>query len=420
MSMPTRPLALGLALAAALGGAACAQMRFESSGDPAFDAWRDGFAARAQAEGFSDGLIRETLSGLRPLPSVQRANDNQPEFVRPVWEYLRSAVSASRIAEGRAIFQARREALERAAGPLGVPAEVGVAIWGMETSYGKVTGSFDVPAALATLAYQGRRSAFGETELLAAMQILQRGETTRAGLRGSWAGAMGHTQFIPSTFLAKAVDGDGDGRRDIWGNPLDALASTENYLRESGWRRNEPWGVEVRAPEGFDFAIADGAFRPGADWIGAGLASVDGKAIAPEWEARLLLPAGAQGAAFLVGRNFDAIRTYNNSDSYALAVGLLSDQIAGRGVLPTRWPLTDPPLSRPLVRELQGLLIGLGFDTGGIDGQAGPRTRRQIQLFQQSRGMVADGYPSQGALEAARAAAAEAAPPAAPPPAPQG
>jgi membrane-bound lytic murein transglycosylase B len=423
--MPVRPLLLGLLAAAALSASACAQTRFETSGDPAFDAWREGFAERAEAQGFSRSLVHETLGGLRPLPGVQRANDNQPEFVRPVWDYLRSAVSQSRIQEGRALFQARREALERAAGPLGVPAEVGVAIWGMESSYGKVTGDFDVPAALATLAFEGRRAAFGEAELLASMQILQRGEATRARLRGSWAGAMGHTQFIPSTFLAMAVDGDGDGKRDIWGNPLDALASTENYLRASGWRRGEPWGVEVTPPAGFDFAIADGAFRPGATWLAAGLTSADGKPIPPEWEARLLLPAGAQGAAFLVGRNFDAIRTYNNSDSYALAVGLLSDQIAGLGALPTRWPVTDPPLSRPLVREAQTLLTGLGYDTGGVDGQAGPRTRRAIQLFQQGRGLVADGYPSAGALAVIREASAAAparapSPPAAGETAPQG
>ena len=413
-----RPLLLALAAAAAAATSACAQAPlpalatppaapdsfvFASSGDAAFDAWRLDFARRAFARGVPRAAITATLATTAPLASVQRANDSQPEFVRPVWDYLAGAVSSSRIAEGRSLLAVERTIVDAATARTGVPGSVAVAIWGMETSYGKVLGSFDVPSALATLAYQGRRTTFGEAELLAVMQIIARGEATRPLLRGSWAGAMGHTQFIPSTFLAHAVDGDGDGRRDVWRTPHDALASTAAYLGASGWRTGEPWGRAVTLPIGFDYALADGVRRPLADWRMRGVQAPPG--LDPAWEARLLLPAGRRGPAFLMGRNFDVIRVYNASDSYAMAVGLLSDAIAGGPAPAFSWPVDDPPIPRSQVRELQRLLTTLGFDTGGVDGQAGPRTRTALQRFQAARNEPADGYPGASALLSVRLAA---------------
>jgi membrane-bound lytic murein transglycosylase B len=413
-----RPFLLAVAAAAAAATSACAQaplpvltaspvtsdgFAFASSGNAAFDAWRRDFARRSLARGVSRSAIVATLSNTAPIASVQRANDSQPEFVRPVWDYLAGAVSSSRIAEGRSLLAVERAIVDRATASTGVPGAVAVAIWGMETSYGKVLGSFDVPSALATLAYQGRRTAFGEAELLAVMRMIERGEATRPMLRGSWAGAMGHTQFIPSTFLAYAVDGDGDGRRDIWRTPHDALASTAAYLGASGWRAGEPWGRPVTLPVGFDYALADGVRRPVSDWQARGVQTPPG--LDPAWEARLLLPTGRRGPAFLMGRNFDVIRVYNASDSYAMAVGLLSDAIAGGPAPSFSWPVDDPPIPRSQVRELQGLLTTLGFDTGGVDGQAGPRTRTALQRFQAARNEPADGYPGASALLAVRLAA---------------
>lgn len=380
---------------------------FATSGDVAFDLWRERFSERAIARGYAPGLVSSLLSGLKPEPRITAANDRQPEFVRPVWDYIASAVSSQRVATGRSRYAAETDMLLRATGRFGVPGPVAVAIWGIETSYGAIRGDIDAAQALATLAYQGRRTSFGETELLALLEILTRGEATRSQLVGSWAGAMGHTQFIPSTFLAAAVDGNNDGQRNIWNDPEDALASTARYLAMSGWRRGEPWGVEVVAPSGFDWSLADGTLRSGADWAARGIMLPDQiplSGMTLGWNARLLVPAGANGATFLVGTNFQAIKTYNNSDSYALAVGILSDRIAGANIMPTRWPINDPPLPRSQVLELQQGLAQLGFDAGVPDGQAGPRTRSALQRFQVSRGITADGYPSSGALVAVRQA----------------
>jgi membrane-bound lytic murein transglycosylase B len=399
-SLPTNPPAIEALMPRA---------PFQSSGDVAFDAWRERFADRAIARGYAPALVTSLLIGLKPEPRITASNERQPEFVRPVWDYLASAVSSQRVATGRARYAFEQDMLARATGRFGVPGSVVIAIWGIETSYGAIRGDIDAAVALATLAYQGRRTAFGETELLALLEIMTRGEASRGQLIGSWAGAMGHTQFIPSTFLASAVDGNGDGKRNIWGDPEDALASAANYLAKSGWRRAEPWGFEVTVPIGFNWALADGSQKIGSEWATLGVTRANGLPLAGgdlSFSARILAPAGANGAAFLVGTNFQAIKTYNNSDSYALAVGLLSDRIAGSETMPTRWPFSDPPIPRSQVMELQQILARLGFDAGTPDGQAGPRTRAALQAFQASRGLTADGYPSASALDAVRKAAA--------------
>jgi lytic murein transglycosylase len=389
---------------------------FETSGSPEFDAWRTAFAAKAVlVANKSPAIVDATLANISPNPDVKRLNESQPEFVRPIWTYMAGAVSQSRIDLGRIAYERRQEALKQSTLQTGVPLEFAIAIWGVESSYGAIKGDFDVVRSLATLAYTGRRTGLGETELLAVFDILARGEATRTDLVGSWAGAMGHTQFMPSSFLNRAVDGDGDGRRDIWSNPADALASTQNYLARAGWRSDEEWGSEVTVPAQFDWNLLDGVMRPLSFWRALGVElkgevppqledGADLKTPEPEnWQVRLLAPAGVRGTVFLVGANYNAIRAYNAADAYALSVALLGDQIAGRGSLPTIWPLDNPPLGRTGTTEIQTLLLGLGFDIGDVDGQAGPRTRAALQAYQKARGIAPDGYVSVQALELVRA-----------------
>lgn len=400
---------------------------FETSGSAEFDAWRTRFAATAvNTNGADPAIVVAALSGIAPDPTVKRLNESQPELVRPIWDYLRNAISDARISQGRSELAARGARMAPMVERYGVPLEYAISIWAMESNFGAVRGSMDVVRSLATLAYTGRRTALGERELLAVFEILRRGEAARPQLIGSWAGAMGHTQFMPTSFLARAVDGDGDGVRDIWSDPDDALASTMNYLKDAGWPAGQIWGFETRLPAGFDWALADGQMRPLSAWRAVGFSPVAGDLgpLDDAMELRLLVPAGAAGPVFLVGRAYLAIRDYNNSDSYALAVALIGDRVAGRSQLPTGWPVDNPPLQRTEAREMQTLLNTLGFDVGTPDGIAGSRTRAALQAFQRANGLIPDGYPSRAALEGLRrvAGVAVAPPPATPPagPAPPG
>ncbi|RYG10807.1 MAG: lytic murein transglycosylase, partial [Burkholderiales bacterium] len=282
-----------------------------------------------------------------------------------------------------------------AAARYSVPAEILAAIWGMESNYGSNTGNIPTIDALATLGFEGRREAWARSQLLAALKILQNRDIDRDQMIGSWAGAMGQTQFLPSNFLAYAVDADGDGRRDIWGSLPDVMASTANFLSKSGWQAGQPWGAEVRLPQGFDFALADGEQRrPASAWADAGVRSVDGAPLPGLTDSAILLPAGARGPAFLVGANFRTILRYNNSTSYALAVGLLSQALAGGPTVQAAWPRDVPPLSRSQLLALQTALNTRGFDSGTPDGVVGPATRSAIRRYQQTAGMPADGYPT--------------------------
>ncbi|MEX2519946.1 MAG: lytic murein transglycosylase [Paracoccaceae bacterium] len=412
------PALLALAGCAAPGGAEAPQTApspvaspaESSTGAPAyasFAAWRNAFRGRTVAAGISGATFDRAFAGVEPNPKVLELDRFQPEFSRPIWEYLDSAVSASRIETGREKAAEMGRTLAAVESTYGVEREAALAIWGLESAYGANMGSMSVVESLATLAYEGRRRGFAEEQLIEALRIIEAGDVTADRMVGSWAGAMGHTQFIPTSFQAYAVDFDKDGRRDLWaGSAVDALASTANYLSRFGWTFGAPWGVEVTLPAGFDYTHADQSLRRSVqEWNAMGVSLAGGGAIPDHGEAAILLPAGANGPAFAIFKNFDVIRRYNNSTSYALAVGHLADRIAGGGPFRHDWPRGDRPLSRSETEEMQRLLTGLGFDTQGVDGIIGPMSRTAVRDFQKTRGLTPDGYASTGLLGALRSAA---------------
>jgi membrane-bound lytic murein transglycosylase B len=397
--------ALGVVLMAVSGGAAAASGGFES--------WVRGFWPEAQARGISAETFNRAFTGVTPDPEVIELASRQPEFVRPVSDYIASAVSESRIETGREMLVRYERLLDAVEARYGVSRHIVVAIWGMESSYGAVLENTNIVRpvirSLATLAYEGgRRAGFGRQQLLAALEILERGDITPDRMYGSWAGAMGHTQFIPTTYNEYAVDFDGSGRRDIWNSIPDALGSTAAYLSARGWRPGETWGYEVVLPDGFDFALADERKRrPLSEWERLGVRRVLGQGYPrPGDEAYMMLPAGANGPAFLVLRNFRAILAYNNANSYALAVGHLADRLKGVGPFVGSWPENDRPLTAEQRRELQEHLVRRGYDTGGIDGQVGPMTRSAIRSYQSRNGLPADGYAGYSLLERLRTGSA--------------
>lgn len=360
-----------------------------------FAHWVADFGTTARAAGISEATLRLAFDNVRFIPRVVEQDSAQPEFTRAVWDYLDSAVSAQRIARGQEKLQQSRPAIDAAATRYGVPAEILVAIWGMESNYGSNVGDIPTIDALATLGFEGRRETWARTQLLAALKILQNRDVDRAQMVGSWAGAMGQTQFLPSNFLAYAVDADGDGRRDIWGSVPDVMASTANFLASARWQAGQPWGLEVRLPPGFDYALADAdERRPASAWADLSVQSMNGAPLPALADSAILLPAGARGPAFLVGPNFRTILRYNNSTSYALAVSLLAQGLAGGPAVQTAWPRDLQPLSRSQLQALQTALNARGFDSGTPDGTMGPATRRGLRLYQRSLGLPADGYPT--------------------------
>ena len=372
------------------------------SPQPSFSEWRDAFRSEAMANGISADTFERAFAGIEPDPSVVEADRSQPEFTRPVWQYLEGAISTQRVRNGQRLLGEHAATLTAIEARYGVDREALVAIWGLESSFGQIMGEKSVIRSLATLAHEGRRPAFAQSQLLAALEILQRGDVTPARMRGSWAGAMGQTQFIPTTYNTHAVDFDGDGRRDIWSSAADALASAAHYLQASGWKSNQPWGFEVQLPAKFDYALADNSIRkPLAEWRQLGVLGLP--AAQDDASASLLLPAGHRGPAFLVLDNFRAILRYNNSSSYALAIGLLSERFQGKGQVAGSWPIGEQPLSRSERMELQERLVGSGFDPGTPDGIIGANTRKAIRSFQQQLGWPADGHPTQELLGRLRA-----------------
>ena len=378
-----------------------------ASASPAdFDAWLEGFRSEAAAAGISAGVLDEALTGLTVNPRVYELNDNQPEFSRGIWDYLDRAVSATRVQNGRTKYLENQKLLTLIENAYGVDAEIVAAIWGLESSYGAIMGDYDAIQALATLAFEGRRTGYGRSQLIGALKIIQHGYAARSQLKGSWAGAMGHTQFIPTTYLSYAIDHDGDGKRDIWANLGDVFASTANYLSVSGYQANDPWGVEVRLPSGFDYALADSDIKKAVvEWGAGGVEPIRGASLMerfdPNMRGRLIIPAGARGPAFIVFGNFEAILKYNRSTAYALAVSLLSEEIAGRsGAIVGVWPREDRPLSLDERKALQQALKDRGFDPGPVDGIIGAGTKRALRAWQAQSGLPADGYASAAVLEA--------------------
>ncbi|MCL5776032.1 lytic murein transglycosylase [Limibaculum sp. FT325] len=370
-----------------------------------FAEWRAAFRGRALAEGIRAGVFDAAFAGVEPNARVIELDRFQPEFARPIWEYLDSAVSDSRIATGRRMAVEKAALLDAIEARHGVDREVVLAIWGLESAYGASYGSIPVIESLATLAHDGRRRDFAEAQLLAALRILQSGDVAPGRMVGSWAGAMGHTQFIPTSFLDYAVDFTGDGRRDVWApDAADALASTANYLAAFGWTRGAPVAVEARLPAGFDFMAADESTRrPAAEWSAMGVTTASAAALPPGEGVSILLPAGAAGPAFAVYPNFGVIRRYNNATSYALAVSHLAERIGGAGPYMTAWPRGERPLSRSETVELQERLTAMGLDTQGVDGIVGPNTRAAIRAFQLREGLTPDGYLSSALLARVRA-----------------
>ncbi len=364
------------------------------SGDPAFDAWAQDFVARAVGAGWSEALLRAQFAGLAPDPKVIAADHRQPEFSRPVGDYMRAAVSPGRIQTGKQKAAEQAAWLDRIVGRFGVNPDILVAIWGVESGFGAVQGDFDVIRSLATLAADGRRRAWAEGELFAALRIVGAGLATRAALKGSWAGAMGQTQLEPGEFLVRAQDIDGDGRADIWGSSADALGSTADILNAAGWVRGASWAHEAVLPPAFDYGLTEGPRHPPAWWAALGVRRADGQA----WSAadagqdcQLVAPAGAGGPAFLLFPNHFVIRAYNNSTSYALAVGLIADGVAGAPPLTVAWP-KEAPISLEDRQGAQKALAALGFDPGAPDGLIGTRTRASLRGWQAARGLVADGH----------------------------
>ncbi len=367
-----------------------------------FAPWVEGFRTRALREGIAAATFERAFRSVVYDPEIVARDRNQAEFTRAVWDYLDSAVSDTRIENGRAALARHAAVLSEIEARHGVERQVVVAIWGLESSYGSFRGTTHVLSALATLAFDGRRGAFFEEQLIAALRIVQSGDVSPEGMRGSWAGAMGHTQFIPTSYLAYAVDFRGDGKRDIWSDdPTDALASAAAYLARHGWTRGQPWGIEVRLPAGLPPALAGGR-RGVAEWRAAGLTTAAGAPLPDHGPATLFLPAGMRGPAFLTFDNFRVIKRYNNADSYALAIGHLSDRLAGGGPIRAAWPRSDRPLTRDERVELQALLTRRGFDTGGVDGRIGPATLAAVRAWQAAAGLAPDGYISLELLQRLR------------------
>lgn len=362
-----------------------------------FALWVSEFSTSARAAGIDQATLHMAFDTVSFVPRVIELDQRQPEFTRSIWDYLDGALSRQRISRGRDKLLLQPE-IRVIAARYGVPAEILVAIWGLESNFGSHMGDIPTIDALATLGFEGRREAWARGQLLAALKILQNGDIDRTRMIGSWAGAMGQTQFLPSNFLTYAVDADGDGRRDIWGSVADVMASTAHFLTRAGWQASQPWGLEVQLPPGFDYAGAD-ARRPSAAWANEGVQSMDMTPLPALADSSILLPAGARGPAFLVGPNFRTILRYNNSTSYALAVSLLAQGLAGGPGVQAAWPRELQALTRSQLLALQTALNARGFDSGTPDGMMGPATRRGVRQYQRSLGLPEDGYPTLDLLQ---------------------
>ncbi len=387
--------------------AATTSQVFAAPPAPDFAAWLEGVRKEALDRGISAGTLDRALTDLQPIPRVIELDQRQPEFVDAFLDYLDRRVTPARIEEGRRQLQQQQTLLAEIQRRYGIPPHILVALWGLETNYGGYLGDYPVPAALATLAFDTRRSQFFREQLFDALAILEAGHITPEAMKGSWAGAMGQLQFMPSTFIAYAVDADGDGRKDLWRSLPDAFASAANYLRRLGWRSDEIWGREVRLPERFDWDLArPNVTRPVSAWSAMGVRQADGSPLPrSELPGAILLPQGHKGPAFLVYPNFNLIMNWNRSLNYALAVGHLSDRLRGLPELRHGQAARHERVTRQQVVDLQRQLDALGFEPGEPDGVIGARTRAALKAFQRSVGLPQDGYPSPEVMARVRAVA---------------
>jgi membrane-bound lytic murein transglycosylase B len=376
----------------------------QAAGDPAFEAWVAALRQEALATGISGTTFDRAFANVAPLPRVIELDRRQPEFTQTFWSYLDRRATAERVAKGRQMLSKHGSLLRRVAGQYGVQPRFLVAFWGLETNFGSYVGDIPVIAALATLAYDQRRSAFFRAQLLDALKIIEDGHIAPGRMVGSWAGAMGQVQFMPETFRRYAVDHNGDGRKDIWTNLPDAFASAANFLRTLGWDQTKTWGREVRVPAGFDLELATlSNVKPLAEWQRLGVRRADGSNLpTADVTASLILPGGHKGPGFLVYQNFRVIMRWNASINYALSVGYLADLISGKAPLRAKRPANDRPLSRAEVMELQALLNRAGFDTGEPDGVVGRQTRAALRDFQRQASLPPDGYPTAEVIAALR------------------
>jgi membrane-bound lytic murein transglycosylase B len=407
--------ALALVAALALSGPALAQTLEDPEGtivgqgredgsEAGFRDWVTGYRSKALAAGVPAATYDAALRGAHFLPEVVARDRRQSEFTKTIWDYLDVAVSEDRVALGRKALAKHADLLDRIEARYGVDKAVVVAIWGLESAYGTYRGDTPTISALATLAYDGRRAAFFEGQLVQALKILDAAHVAPDAMVGSWAGAMGHTQFMPSSWAEFAQDFDGDGRRDIWGDdPGDALASTAHYLAQWGWQKGLPWGLEVQLPPGFDYdQTTERVKKPVAEWRALGVVPAAGGDLPGGPEASVLLPAGHTGPAFLIFPNFQVIEHYNLADAYVIAVGHLADRLQGGAPVAAGWPRQWRALTQEERKELQALLTAAGFDAGGVDGRIGPKTVAAVKAWQKAAGLVPDGYPSPDLLAALR------------------
>lgn len=365
---------------------------------------------RSQAinAGVSASTYDRYTQNLSPDYSVIEKLNYQPEFSTPIWDYLSGLVDEERVQLGQQKLAQHRDVLNRVAAAYGVPAETVVAVWGVESNFGDIAGTYPLLQSLGTLSCEGRRQSYFRGEFFAAMRILQRGDLNESQLKGSWAGAFGHTQFMPSTYEELAVDFDGDGRRDLVSSTTDALASTANFLKKRGWQTGQPWGFEVKIPDGMSISGEGRRNKKSLDsWMNRGVVRADGTALiqgnlSGSSQAGLMAPAGASGPVFLVFKNFDAIYSYNAAESYALAIAHLSDRLQGKGAIMATWPTDDPGTSRAERREIQQFLLNRGYDIGKVDGLIGDKTRQAIRQEQNRLGLSPTGRAGQQILRAFR------------------
>ncbi|MDR9500055.1 MAG: lytic murein transglycosylase [Hydrogenovibrio sp.] len=369
-----------------------------------FQQWLQTFKQKAASEGISPATLEQAFAGVRLNKRVLELDRRQPEFTRTFWQYFDSAITDWRVENGRKLYRKYRTRLHEVTEQYGVPARFIIALWGMETNYGGYTGNTPIIESLATLSYDPRRSGFFQKQLIAALTIVEQGHVAPDQMRGSWAGAMGQCQFMPTNYLKYAVDADNSGNVDLWNSLDDVFHSMGHFLQELGWERGENWGREIALPEDFDYSLADGKTQRSLQaWSKMGLTLADGRKLPQEaMQAALLLPYDHRGPAFLVYDNFHVIKRWNQSDNYALAVGHLADRIVGRAPLSKSPPKNDEALSHQQTRELQERLGAAGLAVGPVDGVIGSKTREALRRYQKKQNLPADGYPSYRMLEILR------------------